>query len=171
METSPELLPILYALVELGVLSHGGTSRDRIAERATETEAREEDLPTGPHPGGRAGRARARQAEQPEEDPFDDHAFRARLLARRALVDEGDYFSILGVARTATTYEVARAYDTLRRQLDPGRLTARTADLRDDLALVLSIVDEAHDILADAVRRERYRRALDTPPLFASDRA
>ncbi len=165
LETAPELLPILYALVELGVLSHGGTGRERDLERPAD--AADLDAATPPARGSR-GQARD---EESTEDPFDDQAFRARLLARRALVDEGDYFSILGVARTATSYEISRAYETLRRQLDPGRLTARTADLRDELGLVLAIVDEAHDILTDAVRRERYRRALDAPPLMAYERA
>ncbi len=159
LEDQPELLPILYALVELGVLSHGGQGRDieRFADASPESAEA-----TSRKPGREGGVL---------DDPFDDEAFRARVMARRALVDEGDYFSILGVSRTATSYEVARAHDALRRQLDPSRLTLRTADLREDLALVLAIVDEAHDILADTVRRERYRRALDATPQTSGERS
>jgi hypothetical protein len=108
--------------------------------------------------------------DEPAEDPFDDEAFRARVMARRALVDDGDYFSILGVPRTATGYEVSRAHQTLKRQLDPTHLSPRTADLREALDLVLSIIDEARDVLFDNIRRERYRRALEAPPFGALER-
>ncbi len=162
LESSPELLPILYALLELGVFSHGTTTNaDRDSSRV-EDEAAHGIAPKEKKP--------ARRADESAEDPFDDEAFRARVLARRSLVDDGDYFSILGVARTATAYEVARAHDALRTQLDPKRLTPRNFDLKADLDLVLLIVDEAKDVLFDNIRRERYRRALEAPPLGAYQR-
>lgn len=103
--------------------------------------------------------------EAPKDDPLDDEAVRARVQARLALVREGDYFSVLGVARDATAYEIKRAYLDLRRTFEPTRLlTARTIDLADDVRLLLEVADEAYDILKDATRRERYRRAIEVAP-------
>lgn len=109
--------------------------------------------------------ARGTKPEPIVHDALDDAALRARIAARRALVDEGDYFALLGVSREATGYDVRRAYSELRREFEPERvLTAATADLRDDVALINEVLEEAFDILGDDLRRERYRRALDAAP-------
>jgi hypothetical protein len=127
---------VLWGLVELGVLDvEAGPKREETA------------------------------AKNLEPDPLDTAALRERIAARRALVDEGDYFALLGVSRDATSYDVRRAYLNLRRELDPGRiLIAATIDLRDDLDTILEVLDEAYEILRDQLRRERYRRALETAP-------
>jgi hypothetical protein len=137
-EQVPELATVLFTLVELGVLrARGG--------------------------GSATGARRARVVAAP--DAIDHEAVRARIRARRALVDEGDYFSLLGVSRSATSYDIRRAYSTLRNEFDPGNLlTPLTADLGEDLALVLEMLDEAYEILRDQVRRDRYRRALEDTP-------
>lgn len=102
---------------------------------------------------------------RPELDRLDHEALRKRIAARRALVDEGDYFALLGVGRNATGYDVRRAYTQLREELDPARvLTPATADLRDDVDAILLLLDEAYEILSDDLRRERYRRALEASP-------
>ncbi|EYF01446.1 hypothetical protein [Chondromyces apiculatus] len=101
----------------------------------------------------------------PEHDPLDEEAIRQRVRARLQLVEDGDYFSLLGIARDATSYEIKRAYLALRRAFEPSRLlTAGTADLLDDVQLIVDILDEAYDILRDTHRRERYRRAIEAPP-------
>jgi len=98
-------------------------------------------------------------------DPLDVQALRAQVKVRLSLVQEGDYFALLGVPRTATAYEIRRAYLELRRAFEPTRaLTAATADLADDLKLIVEVLDEAHDVLRDQVRRERYRRAIEEGP-------
>jgi DnaJ-class molecular chaperone len=98
-------------------------------------------------------------------DPLDADAVRARVAARVSLVEEGDYFALLGVARDATNYDLRRAYTTLRRSFDPGAvLTAATVDLKDDVDSILEVLEEAYDVLRDPVRRERYRRALEAAP-------
>jgi hypothetical protein len=131
----------LLALVELGVLETAGTSLQ--AHRAVT------------------------QGQGPREpDRLDHEALRTRIAARRALVDEGDYFALLGVSRGATAYDVRRAYTELREELDPTRvLTPATVDLRDDVDAILSVIEEAYEILADDLRRERYRRALEAAPV------
>ncbi len=131
-----DLATLCIALVELGVLSRDAATSARRAP---------------PH--------------QKSEDPLDDQALRARVLARYALVEEGDYFALLGVARGATDYEIQKAHEDLKRELLPARiLTARNADLGETLDTVLEVLDEAFDVLGDRVRRERYRRALEAAP-------
>ncbi len=98
-------------------------------------------------------------------DPLDQEAIRMRVRARLALVEEGDYFAVLGVARGATSYEIRRAFVDLRRSFEPSRLlTAETSDLAIDVRTVLEVLDEAYDILKDTFRRERYRRAIEAGP-------
>jgi hypothetical protein len=135
-----ELAPIVYALVQLGVLSIG------VAEQSPR---------------------KSRGAAVVPFDPIDAQAVRSQVKARLSLVEEGDYFSLLGVPRTATAYEIHRAYLELRRGFEPTRvLNAATADLADDIDLIIEVLDEAHDILRDQTRRERYRRAIeDKPPV------
>jgi hypothetical protein len=138
---TPDFGSALLALVELGILETAGTA-------------------AAAPPTTLAGAARR------EPDRLDHEALRSRIAARRALVDEGDYFALLGVSRSATSYDVRRAYTALREELDPARvLTAVTADLRDDVDAILFVLDEAFEILADDLRRERYRRALEAAPV------
>jgi hypothetical protein len=100
-----------------------------------------------------------------EADALDAEAIRARVRARMQLVDDGDYFAVLGVARNATGYEVRRAFLELRREFDPSRiLTPEVADLADDVRKIVTVLKEAYEILRDAPRRERYRRAIEAMP-------
>jgi hypothetical protein len=131
---SPDIAPVLFALVELGVL------------RVRTSAAPARGIPR-------------------TVDALDHEAMRARIRARRELVDEGDYFALLGVSRSATSYDIRRAYSALRQELDPVRvLGPLTADLGDDVSVILDVLDEAYEILRDQVRRDRYRRALEEGP-------
>jgi hypothetical protein len=114
-------------------------------------------------------RAPARVSGRPElrvaPDPLDGEAIRMRVRARMALVEDADYFALLGISRSATSYEIRRAYLALRRAFEPARLlTAQTADLSTDVRLIVDVLDEAFEILRDAQRRERYRRAIEASP-------
>ena len=105
------------------------------------------------------------EGEIVDVDALDEDAVRARVRARAQLVDEGDYFAVLGVARSATGYEVRRAFLELRRAFEPSRLlTPQVADLADEVRKIVVVLEEAYEILKDAARRERYRRAIDTVP-------
>lgn len=98
-------------------------------------------------------------------DPLDDAAIRRAVLARRALVDEADYFTLLGVPRSATGYHIRRAYLELKRAFDPSVvLRPGTLELRDDVDVIIDVLQEAYDVLREPVRRERYRRALEASP-------
>lgn len=133
--SSPELPPLLYALVCLEVLSVLVPSK------------------------------RVEKSQRAPHDPLDQEAIRMRVRARLALVEEGDYFAVLGVPRGATSYEIRRAFIDLRRSFEPSRLlTAETADLTNDVRTVLEVLDEAYEILKDTHRRERYRRAIEAGP-------
>lgn len=105
-----------------------------------------------------------RKLEAPRGEA-DEDAIRARVRARLELVEEGDYFEILGVSRDATGYEVRRAFLELRRSFEPSRiLTARCADLADDVRKIVTVIEEAYEILRDNARRQRYRRAIEARP-------
>ena len=131
---APEFASVLFALLELGIL-------------ALAPGRRIEPKPAAAH------------------DELDDEALRTRILTRKALVDDGDYFALLGVGRAATAYDIRRAYATLRREFEPSRvLSAKTADLRDDVDLIIEVLEEAYEILKDERRRDRYRRALEANP-------
>jgi hypothetical protein len=135
MDTRPDLVPILLGLTYLWVLSTGGEAPSR-----------------------------ARPPVQARSQEMDDEAFVTKIRTRRALVEDGDYFSILGVTRSATGYEVDRAREHLLNEYSDARLTARTAHLKDDLILLRATIDEAHLVLRDDVRRMRYRAALEAVP-------
>ena len=96
---------------------------------------------------------------------LDAEAVRERVRARLQLVEDGDYFALLGVPRDATGYEVRRAFLELRRAFDPARvLTPEAVDLADDIRKIANVIEEAYDILKDSARRERYRRAIEAVP-------
>jgi hypothetical protein len=96
---------------------------------------------------------------------LDAEAIRERVRARLLLVEDGDYFALLGVTRHATGYEVRRAFLELRRAFDAGRvLTPEVADLAGDVAKITAVLEEAYEILKDSARRERYRRAIEAVP-------
>lgn len=131
----PEIVNVLYALVALGALT-------ALASPAP--------APTKPEEGA---------------DPLDAEAIRQRVRARLALVEDGDYFALLGISPAATAYEIRRAYLDLRRSFEPSRvLTAQTADLASDVRLIAEVLDEAYDILRDPHRRDRYRKAIEAGP-------
>jgi hypothetical protein len=96
---------------------------------------------------------------------LDAEAIRERVRARAQLVDDGDYFAVLGVARDATGYEVRRAFLELRRAFDASRmLTPEVADLAPDVRKIAGVLEEAYEILKDTARRDRYRRAIEAVP-------
>jgi hypothetical protein len=117
-------------------------------------------------------RSLGRDRGAPEEDPsepdvaaLDAEAVRERVRARMQLIEDGDYFALLGVPRDATGYEVRRAFLELRRSFDPSRMAAAdVSDLIEDVRKIGLVLEEAYEILKDAARRERYRRAIEAVP-------
>lgn len=103
--------------------------------------------------------------EAPPDVALDAQALRAIIANRKALVEEADYFELLGVSPNATAYDIGRAYLSLKRTFQRTTLlTAGITDLDDDVQLITSVLEEAYDILRDNTRRERYRKALQSQP-------
>jgi preprotein translocase subunit Sec63 len=86
---------------------------------------------------------------------------RERVLAKRAQVQDGDYFSILGVDEAASAYEVRRAFERHRVAYQPETfaepLRAELADAFDEIQDVLG---EAYRVLGDDAVRAAYRAGL-----------
>ena len=140
LEGAPEsdLATVIFALTQLGVL---------------------EVLASIGHASG------APEGPSPDDAALDAEAIRERVRARAQLVDDGDYFAVLGVARDATGYEVRRAFLELRRAFEPSRmLTPDVADLAPDVRKITVVLEEAYEILKDTARRDRYRRAIEAVP-------
>jgi hypothetical protein len=96
---------------------------------------------------------------------LDSEAIRESVRARLQLVEDGDYFAVLGVRPDATGYEVRRAFLELRRNFDVSRLLSpEVADLARDVRTIATVLEEAYEILKDPARRERYRRAIEAAP-------
>jgi len=128
----PELATVLFALVTLQILASQQTSA----------------LPN--------------QAPETPFDPLDADAVRRRVGARLALVRDADYFALLGVEPSATAYQIRQAYLGLRRHFEPSRLlTAATADLTENVLLIVDVIEEAYEILRDPNRCRRYRLAIE----------
>jgi CheY-like chemotaxis protein len=86
---------------------------------------------------------------------------RARILARYAPVEEGDYFAVLGVARGASVGELRRAHDEIARETAPGALDPALArDLAAQLEAIRTVTGEALRVLSDEKLRSRYESHL-----------
>ncbi len=102
-------------------------------------------------PSGDAGRDQAR----------DQEIDRARVLARYALVEEGDYFEVLGLPREASAHEVRRAHQALSRELSAAGLDPEVAaELDGPLRAIRAVLDEGARVLGDARLRRRYQAQL-----------
>ncbi|HEY2899355.1 MAG TPA: DUF4388 domain-containing protein [Polyangia bacterium] len=86
---------------------------------------------------------------------------RARILARYALVREGDYFQVLGVSRQATAHEIKRAHQSLAREFARHALAPElSADLAGPLAAIDAVIAEGARVLSDARLRQLYQSHL-----------
>lgn len=177
---APDFAAVLYALVELGVLDRrparapgslptAPPSRPASAEPpptpAPPTDPARRalpDLPANPPPRTAAKR---RPAPPSPSEADAEAARRQRLELHFVTALEGDYFAVLGLPHDATAEEIRRAHGELCAILAPSEaLTARDADRYDELTTLLEVVDEALAVLGDDRRRERYLRAIDSPP-------
>ena len=82
---------------------------------------------------------------------------RARLLARYAPVENGDYFAVLSVARDASVADLRRAHEKIVREtasdsLDPGV----AGELAAEIDAIRTVVAEALRVLSDENLRPRY---------------
>jgi hypothetical protein len=104
-----------------------------------------------PAPPGDGQRDRAR----------DQEIDRARVLSRYALVEEGDYFEVLGLPREASAHEVRRAHQALSRELSAAGLDPEVAaELEGPLRAIRAVLDEGARVLGDPRLRRRYQAQL-----------
>jgi hypothetical protein len=82
---------------------------------------------------------------------------RARILARHALVEEGDYFEILDLSRGASDGDIRAAHDRLMSELAPTSLdVGLVAELGAELRAIRAVLDEALRVLGEPSMRARY---------------
>jgi hypothetical protein len=94
---------------------------------------------------------------------------RERALARHALALDGDYFEVLGLSRHASMEEIHRAFDHVSRELTPAALGTELAGaLRQEIDIILEVLEEALRVLGTESLRIRYQAAL--PPERSFDR-
>lgn len=89
----------------------------------------------------------------------DDEVVRAKL----AEVRYADYFAVLDLDPDGPLLDgaVEASYERMCRRFDPARYVGRAAlDLEDVLAEIRAGLDDAREVLADRLLRERYRRAI-----------
>ena len=79
---------------------------------------------------------------------------------RAATIDRADYFSMLDLARDATSEEVEAAYFALAKKWHPDRLPAELGPVRDFCSRVFGRMSEARSTLVDSQMRERYMKLL-----------
>ncbi|HVZ74355.1 MAG TPA: DUF4388 domain-containing protein [Polyangia bacterium] len=141
---------VAWALSVLGQL-------DRLEPRAGEL-----PKPAAPSNGAAATREVA-------VSPGPLRADRARVLAHHALVEEGDYFQVLGLPRGASDADVRGAHARLQRELTPTSLDpGLVAELGAELRAIRVVLDEALRVLGTPGLRERYEMNLPSAPEYAA---
>ena len=86
---------------------------------------------------------------------------RQRVLAKHALVNEADYFTLLGVRRDATSFEIRRAYEAARRDYaSVGFPLELQRELAGQLSEINQLIEEAYQVLRDERVRRSYHQHL-----------
>jgi DnaJ-class molecular chaperone len=84
-----------------------------------------------------------------------------RLTQKWASTEEADYFSVLGLPRTAGTEEVQRAHARLAAEFDPLRYVGHPdPEVPARAARLQTLLDEAAQALSDERLRHAYARSL-----------
>lgn len=88
-----------------------------------------------------------------------------RVRAAYALVEEGDYFRVLGVPREASGEDIADAHAMLQATFDEQTLApAIVTKYKNELVAIREVLAEAWSVLGDEDRRRRYLAALTVVP-------
>jgi DNA-binding NarL/FixJ family response regulator len=155
-----ELYAVAWALVAIGAARAGDAeTQPGVGVRAVPTLV---TSPYGNTPDNAIDRrTRARPTERARDRDADRAIDKERVIAKRAQVQDGDYFAILGLGRDASSREVARAFERLKREFAPERFAdPLRQELSDALAEIGEVLDEAHRVLADDAVRASYRSRL-----------
>lgn len=86
---------------------------------------------------------------------------RQRVLAKHSLVAEADYFTLLGVRRDATAFEIRRAYEAARRDFAAAGFPPELQrELAGELVDIGELIEEAYQVLRDDRMRRSYQQNL-----------
>ncbi|MEM9488941.1 MAG: DUF4388 domain-containing protein, partial [Myxococcota bacterium] len=106
---------------------------------------------------GETGALVASDAASPLVGATDLAIDRQRVLAKYSLVNEADYFTLLGVRRDATSFEIKRAYELARRDYaSEGFPPEVRRELSGQIAEINELLDEAYQVLRDDGLRGSY---------------
>lgn len=82
------------------------------------------------------------------------------ITARSKLIDNENYFDMLGVTRKSKADDVKNAYFALAKVWHPDRLPAELASLKPLVEQVFSYLSEAHDTLTNEDKRLKYTQSV-----------
>jgi curved DNA-binding protein CbpA len=82
------------------------------------------------------------------------------ITARSKLIDNENYFDMLGVSRKSKADEVKNAYFALAKVWHPDRLAPELASLKPLVEQVFSYLSEAHDTLTNEDKRLKYTQSV-----------
>jgi hypothetical protein len=86
---------------------------------------------------------------------------RQRVRAKHLLVQDADYFQLLGVRPDASAFEIRRAYESALRHFGPESFPAALQDeLGEQLEEISAVIEEAYQVLSDDQIRSKYRANL-----------
>jgi tetratricopeptide (TPR) repeat protein len=94
-------------------------------------------------------------------------ARRQQIIDRAAVINDEDYFSVLGIARNAPPEAAQQAYLTLAKIWHPDRLAPQLFDVRELAAKVFARMSEARATLSDPAQRAEYALTLRQAPRAA----
>ncbi len=99
--------------------------------------------------------------QAPSGQEVDPEVELQRLQQKWAATEEADYFSVLGLPRSAGTEEVLRAHARLAAEFDPLRYAGHPdPDVSQRAAQLQTLLDEAAQALGDERLRHAYARSL-----------
>ena len=114
-----------------------------------------------------------RQARREREASLrDDFISREECLGRLSMVTGQDYYGVLGVDRTARPKAIREAYYSLARRYHPDRFrSGPLVDLLSRFEDFFMIVTNAHNTLADPLRRAEYDEQLAAAKGIGDDKS
>lgn len=143
---------LAYALMCLGGLRRPSEGRPAPPPSAPAGEGK---------PGNQPPPAVKEEPSRDSEAQAELEATRERVRRKHAQVLEGDYFSLLDLAETASAEEIRRAYAALRIEFSDDLLPSECrSELAAELGQIREVLGEAFAVLSNDQMREAYRAHL-----------